>query len=166
MTALSDLSDEFQSFRRRGAMRDPVAAAPGAGAPVASAVALCAGLGLLAAALGIWAFASEDRAGMLVRLGASLGLFGAGAILLSGLAAKAARARVEIDTARGEIRTYEIEARGRMLLTGRYRLSDMTDVSLRDGTFHARDGDGRVVISVPVRGRARVRAIRKALELA
>lgn len=165
MTALPDLSDEFQSFYRRSALREPVTAGQGLWGQLGGLLALCAGVGLLAAAVGIWAFASVDHAGMMVRLGASLGLFGAGAAVLSVVAGKPERTRVEIDTVRREIRTFDIEGRGQMFLTGRYRLSEMSDISLRDGTFHARDGDGRVVVSVPVRGRARLRAIRRALAL-
>ncbi len=165
MTALPDLADEFEALERRAELREPVETATGRGGFWKTGLILCAGLGLLLSAAGIWAFPSADNAERLIRLGASLGLFGAGAAVLSVLGAGGERARAEIDPERREIRTYETDSRGCVFLTGRYGFSQMSDISLRDGTFQARDGEGRVVVSVPVRGRARVQAIHRALSL-
>jgi len=165
MTALPNLADEFEAFERRAELREPVGTVVGQGGFWKTGLILCAGLGLLLAAAGIWAFPSADNAERLVRLGASLGLFGIGAAVLSMLGVGEERARAEIDAKRQEIRTYDIDSRGAVFLTGRYGFSQLSDISLRDGTFQARDDEGRVVVSVPVKGRARVQAIRRALSL-
>lgn len=163
MTALPDLAKEFEAFDRRVELREQVGTAAGQGGFWKTGLILCAGLSLLLAAAGIWAFPSADNAERLVRLGASLGLFGAGAVVLSFLDTGNQRARAEIDTRRQEIRTYDIDSRGAVFLTGRYGFDQLSDISLRDGTFQARDAEGRIVVSVPVKGRARVQAIQRAL---
>ena len=50
-------------------------------------------------------------------------------------------------------------------LTGRYKLNEMSDISLHNGTFIARDTGGQLLVAVPVRGRAQAMAIRAALAL-
>lgn len=165
MTSLPDLAENFEAFERRAELREPVGTTGGAGMLWRNALILCAGLGLMLAAAGIWAFPSVDHAERLIRLGASLGLFGIGAVVLGTLSARTTRGRAEIDTRSREIHTYDIDSRGRVFLTGRHGLDQMSEISLRDGTFTARDGEGRVVVSVPVAGRARARAIRQALAL-
>lgn len=165
MTALPDLADEFEALERRAELRELVGTATPPGGFWKTGLILCTGLGLMLSAAGIWAFPSADNAERLIRLGASLGLFGIGAVVLSMLATGGERARAEIDAERRDIRTYDIDSSGSVFLTGRYDFSQMSDISLRDGTFQARDGEGRVVVSVPVKGRARAQAIRRALSL-
>ena len=103
---------------------------------------------------------------MLVKLGASLAMAGVGGVLLSMLPAPRDAAAVQIDLQKREIRTYDREPSGHVYLTGRHDLMAMAEISLRNGTFFARDGAGRVVVSVPVRSRAKERALRSALALA
>lgn len=166
MTALPDYAAQFQAHARRTATREPVDMSEGPGAVVGRVAMFGAASALMMAALGIWALPAPDEAVMLVKLGASLGMFGAGAVLLSALGARQELARVEIDTRRDEIRTYDRELRGQVFLTGRYRMSEFSEIRLSNRTFFARDTAGQLVVSVPVRGRKQERAIRKALSLA
>ncbi|QEW26468.1 hypothetical protein [Roseovarius indicus] len=166
MTALPDFADQFQAHDRRSALREPVDAVDGPGGMAGRFAMFCAATALMMAAAGIWMFPAPDHAVMLVKLGASLGMFGAGAVLLSGLNATQEMARVEIDAGRDEIRTYDRELRGRVFLTGRYRMSEFAEIRLCNRTFFARDTAGQLVVSVPVRSRSQERAIRSALSLA
>jgi len=163
MFILPDLTSDFEAFERRHALHEPVESPGGGWALWGRAAVFCVAGGLLLAALGLWAFPAEDSAVRLVKLGASLGFFGAGAVLLRAALVRPERERVEIDTRRREIRTYDVGVCGQVILTGRHRLDDMTDITLRDGTFCARDRAGRVTVSAPVRGRAKARALRRAL---
>lgn len=166
MTALPDINAAFQAHERRSPLREPVDTDQGAGVMAGRLVMFCAACALMMAAAGIWMFPAPDHAVMLIKLGASLAMFGAGAVLLSALNARHEMARVEIDARRDEIRTYDRELRGKVFLTGRYRMSDFAEIRLVNRTFFARDTGGQLVVSVPVRGRSQERAIRKALSLA
>ena len=95
-----------------------------------------------------------------------LGLAGFGAVLLAALGARQEMARVEVDTQRDEIRTYDRELRGQVYLTGRYRMSEFAEIRLNNRTFFARDTAGQLVVTVPVRGRRQEQALRRALALA
>ena len=118
------------------------------------------------AGVGIWMFPAPDHAVTLVKLGASLGMIGFGAVLLAALGARQEMARVEVDTQRDEIRTYDRELRGQVYLTGRYRMSEFAEIRLNNRTFFARDTAGQLVVTVPVRGRRQEQALRRALALA
>lgn len=166
MTVLPDTITQFQAHERRTMQRQPVEAAEGPGVLAGRVVTGGAALALMVAGLGIWLFPAPDHAVMLVKLGASLAMAGTGAVLLSALNARQEMARVEIDTQRDEIRTYDRELRGQVYLTGRYRMSEFAEIRLNNRTFFARDTSGALVVSVPVRGRKQERALRRALALA
>lgn len=166
MTALPDTIAQFQAHERRTMRRQRVPE-PGGMRVLAGRMAMGGtAMALMLAAAGIWMFPAPDAAVMLVKLGASLGMFGAGAVLLSALNAKQEMAQVEIDARRDEIRTYDREIRGDVYLTGRYRMSDFAEIWLTNKTLFARDVNGALVVSVPVRGRRQETAIRRALSLA
>ncbi|MEQ8294293.1 MAG: hypothetical protein RIA08_19010 [Roseovarius sp.] len=166
MTALPDTMTQFQAHERRTAPRQPVEMAEGPGVLAGRVAMAGTAMALMLAGLGIWLFPAPDHAVMLVKLGASLGMIGFGAVLLSALTARQEMARVEIDTQRDEIRTYDRELRGQVYLTGRYRMSEFAEIRLNNRTFFARDTAGQLVVAVPVRGRRQGRALRKALALA
>ena len=166
MTALPDFADQFQAHDRRSALREPVDAVDGPGGMAGRFAMFCAATALMMAAAGIWMFPAPDHAVMLVKLGASLGMIGFGAVLLSALTARQEMARVEVDTQRDEIRTYDRELRGQVYLTGRYRMSEFAEIRLNNRTFFARDTAGQLVVTVPVRGRRQEQALRRALALA
>lgn len=167
MTALPDFHAQFQAHERRSMLREPVDMPEGLNLSLAGRfVMLCSAVAFFVSSVGIWAFPAPDHAVMLVKLGASLAMFGAGAVLMLALRAPQEMARVEIDPKRDEIRTYDRELRGGVFLTGRYRMSEFAEIRLCNRTLFARDTAGQLVVSVPVRGRAQERAIRKALSLA
>ena len=116
------------------------------------------------AALGMWAGPAAGAAVGLVKLGASAGLVAAAATLW-GAASGRKRARVEIDTRRGEIRVHEYDRRGRRVLVRRHDLSRMAEATLCNGHLVLRDADGRLAVSAPVRSRAEQAALRAALAL-
>ncbi|MEQ8876937.1 MAG: hypothetical protein RIC49_11070 [Phycisphaerales bacterium] len=166
MTALPDTMAQFQAHERRTMQRQPVEMDEGPGVLAGRVAMAGTAMALMLAGLGIWMFPAPDHAVMLIKLGASLAMFGAGAVLLSALSARQEMARVEIDTRRDEIRTYDRELRGQVFLTGRYRMSEFAEIRLNNRTLFARDTSGELVVSVPVRGRKQERAIRQALSLA
>lgn len=166
MLALPDLTEEFEAVTRDTFRRERVEPLQIDLAWAIRAGQVCMAAALFLATAGIWAFPAEDHAVVIVKLGASLAMAGGGGVLLALLPAARDATAVQIDLEKREIRTYEREPSGHVYLTGRHDLMAMAEVSLRNGTFFARDGAGRVVVSVPVRGRARERAIRGALALA
>lgn len=166
MTALPDTMTQFQAHERRTAQREPVEMAEGPGVLAGRVAMAGTAMALVLAGVGIWMFPAPDHAVTLVKLGASLGMIGFGAVLLAALGARQEMARVEVDTQRDEIRTYDRELRGQVYLTGRYRMSDFAEIRLNNRTFFARDTAGQLVVTVPVRGRRQERALRRALALA
>ncbi len=163
MFALPDHSAEFQAFARRTPLRELVAENKLDWSFAAKAIMLCGATALFAAAAGLWAFPASDDAVRLIKLGASLGFAGAGLVLLLAVLGRRDFQRVEIDPKRQEIRSYERDAGGRVYLTGRFHFRDMSEISLRNGTFTANAFDGRYSVTAPVRSRRQARAIRSAL---
>lgn len=163
MFALPDHSDEFQTFARRTPLRELVAENKLDWSFAGKAAMLCGATALIAAAAGLWAFPASDDAVRLIKLGASLGFAGAGLVMLLAVLGRRAFSRIEIDPRRREIRAYERDAGGRVYLTGRFHFRDMSEISLRNGTFIARAFDGRYAVTAPVRSRRQARAIRAAL---
>lgn len=133
--------------------------------PLLRLVTVCLGCSLIVAAMGIWLVPGEDPAMHLLKLGASVFLFGLGAIALFFEKDTRDPRRVEFDAVRRQLRTYQADESGKLALDGQYDLDSFAEVSLRDGVLFGRDPANGVVISVPVRSRSKEAAIRKAMKL-
>jgi len=165
MIVLPDLSEEFETISRERFRPLRVELPAMDWAWLRRAAAICAAVALFLAAAGLWAFPAPDQAVVLIKLGASLAMGAGGAALLGMVETETGMARVQLDLGRGEIRTYERAPTGGITLTGRHDLAAMAEISLHNGTFFARSAEGRFAVSIPVRGRAKERAIRAALRL-
>ncbi|MEQ9261193.1 MAG: hypothetical protein RIG84_19060 [Roseovarius sp.] len=164
MTALPHLTSYHEAAAARGLTREPVAPREQGLSVVRRALFACSGTGLMAAAAGLWLVPAPDAAVMLVKLGASIAMAGAGAMLLGLLKEDGGNWQVELDAAKGEVRTFE-KCGGQYFLTGRFNLRDMAEVTLHGATLTAHDAEGRVAVAVPVTRRADRKRLRALLEL-
>lgn len=139
---------------------------PSALSPFVRVVTVCFGCALIVAAVGMWVVPSVDPAVHLLKLGASVLMFGTGAIAL--FMEKDARdpRRVEFDVAKRELRTFASDDTGKPALDRTYDLSSFDEVSLQQGVLFARDEENGDVVSVPLNGRGHEATIRKAIKLA
>ena len=165
MVVLPDLTEQVEAARCLGArkLRDKVS---GVDWPLTRSVAMMfLSLTLFFSAAGLWFHPTPGYAVMVIKLAASVLMFGFGVVLLSDLNAKRELACVEIDLRRTEIRTFERDISGQVYLTGRHDLHAMTEICLNNRTLFARDAGGRMVVSVPLRNRKQEQVLREALSL-
>ncbi len=165
MKSFTDYDAVVAAARQVQALPEQIVDTQGAGAAHVRAFERCLAVALWIAAAGMWAFSAPDAAVALVKLGASAGMALLG--LAFWVAADAGRHRrlVEIDTAAREIRVFRQDDKGERVLNKQAGFSDLSEVTLCNGRLVALDRAGRFALSVPVRGRARERAIRRALSL-
>ncbi|MBE0452101.1 hypothetical protein [Roseovarius autotrophicus] len=146
---------------------DPVAPAE-AGSGLLRTALLLVGAGLVLAAFGVWVLPSgaADPAMMLIRLVFSLGLFGGGMLCIHAGRMPDTRPEVQIDGRRGEIRVIHGKTASAPAHSVVHRIDDLKELSLRDGLFSARDGAGRLIVSLELVDARTEADLRKALSLA
>lgn len=122
------------------------------------------GVGLIAAAFGLWVFPSNgaDPAMMLIKLLFSIALFGAGMLGLYAARCPDRRPEVQIDPRARELRVLTPDHRGSHEVEI-LRFDDLQELSLRDELLSARDMAGRLVVSIEVSRGGDERALRTAL---
>ncbi|MBU2998330.1 hypothetical protein KO491_00670 [Roseovarius nubinhibens] len=125
----------------------------------------CRGLGvaLIIAAAGVWLVpvAPGDGLMQMTKMLFSLAFVGLGLLGLT-WQVDAGLPDITIDPERREIRMTEFDAKGRVRSELSHRFDDLSDVVLRDDWLTARDGHGRLLVSLPVRDPRAVKALRAA----
>jgi hypothetical protein len=116
------------------------------------AAAFCAGAAFFITAVGLWAFTSPDASVMLVKLGASILFLGGAAVFLLIALAPHDFYRLELDTAVQELRVFERDESGRFFLQKSQPLAEISKINFEAGALRARGSDGKLLLSVPMRG--------------
>ncbi|PKQ11115.1 MAG: hypothetical protein CVT70_15760 [Alphaproteobacteria bacterium HGW-Alphaproteobacteria-1] len=123
---------------------------------------------LIGAALGLWLLPSvvADPAMMLMKLLFSLGLFWAGLLALHNARRPDTRPVIQIDRRNAQLRILHPGRNGVPARCVVHRFDALSELSLRDGLLSARDGAGRLIVSLEVSDTRAERHLRQALSLA
>ncbi len=129
--------------------------------------AMMAGLGASAviAALGVWIVPVDDgdTAMQLVKLVFSVKLLVLGMLFISALDNRNADPEIHLDPTERMLKIVAYDTNGAAHVMGRYKLDDLSDITLRDRHLSARDPAGAQIVSVPVPSAGAEKAIRAVL---
>ncbi len=122
------------------------------------------GMAFLSSSVCIWMSPTADIFVAIVKLGASAVMMIAGILLIRSLNEDAIghRTRFELDLAKRELRTFEIDPDGSAFLTGRHKIDNLSELTLQNACLLARDVSGQLVVSVPVRDQFEEDTLRRA----
>lgn len=123
---------------------------------------------LILSGIGLWVVpvGAHDPAMQLIKLFLTLVLAGLGAMFISSISERKNAPEIAVDTKQGELRVSTTNRFSGRQNHKRYALATLSDVSLKDQMFSARDADGALVVSLPIRDKATENALRSAFGMA
>lgn len=130
------------------------------------AIIACSAAALCMAAGGLWLVPSEDAAMQLIKLFSSVVMLLGGLILFNGLNRPDTTPEVQIDPVQRQLRVYEYDAKGCSKLNACYNIDDLKELSVEKRRLSARDGDGTLVLEVPLGSPEEEAAIRSMMSRA
>ncbi len=121
---------------------------------------------LCISALGLWLVPVDagDAAMQLIKLLVSVVMLALGMMFIFSINRRAELPEIQIDTLKRELRVIKRDHANNPFVEAFHAFENMAEINLKGHHLSARDADGQVIVSVPLRDKATARALQAALD--
>ena len=121
---------------------------------------------LCISALGLWLVPVDagDAAMQLIKLLVSVVMLALGMMFIFSINRRAELPEIQIDTPKRELRVIKRDYADKPFVEACHAFEKMAEISLKGHQMTARDADGQVIVSVPLRDKATARALQATLD--